>query len=121
MKNEIIDENHDDDDDDNNIIITLFIIQHTWNHICNQSLIQGHFTKEEDEIICRKVKDALNSTSTGTLPHGFWVAIGEELNRIPDSITLRWNRYLSTLQIVIMMQDEDDDAAAADVVDNMVI
>ena len=114
----IIDDSYNDHNNNDQ-----YFTQHTWHHICNQSLKQGRFTKEEDEIICRKAKDALNSTSTGTLPHGFWVAIGEELNRIPDSITLRWNRYLSTLQIVIMMQDEDDDIIDDDddVVDNMVI
>jgi len=66
--------------------------QHTWTHIRNQSMRQGPFTDHEDRIIVCRVREAMGKSCSGKLPHGIWVSIGEELNRIPHSVLMRWNR-----------------------------
>jgi len=65
--------------------------QETWNHIRCQSLNQGHFKKQEDDIILQRVRELENKTNaTGRLPLGVWTSIGNELNRNAKSVSQRY-------------------------------
>jgi len=69
----------------------VYDTQETWNHIRCQSLNQGHFKKQEDDIIQQRVRELENKTNaTGRLPLGVWTSIGNELNRNAKSVSQRY-------------------------------
>ena len=71
----------------------LWYSQNNWKQIQNQSLKQGPFTANEDEIIINKLLEAL--TEYGKLPRGIWVLISHGLNRDLNSVYEHWRQILS--------------------------
>ena len=67
--------------------------QNNWKQIQNQSLKQGPFTANEDDIIINKLLEAL--TEYGKLPRGIWVQISHGLNRDLNSVYEHWRQILS--------------------------
>ena len=71
----------------------LWYSQNNWKHIKNQSLKQGPFTADEDDIIINKLLEAL--TEYGKVPRGIWVEISHGLNRDLNSVYEHWRQVLS--------------------------
>ena len=60
-----------------------------YNLIHYRQMKKGHFTAEEDALICQRVKE------WGDKGKGLWVALEKEMDRPGSNISKRWRLALS--------------------------